>query len=331
MLLHIPIVQGKIASEAEKELSALLHAPVTVGRADIEWLNRLVLGDVSIDDQNGQKMFEADHISAGFKIWPLLHGQWVFTTVRLFGFSLNIERKTPDSPLNLQFVMDAFASKDTLSKTSIDLKINSIMIRRGRLRYDVLNVPFPDNRFSTGHIHLEDINGKIVLPTLHAPTFSVEIHKLSMKERSGFRLNKLSAFVTGNQDSVTVRQLKILLPQTQLHIAGASVRSSIDRLLKGQTEAPLTIQIEPSQISLRDLSAFVPAFQHASEPFRLSASASGTVDNLTINNLTVTQGRTLSLKAQMNLKNIRHPKKKLFIRKGKQLTTGVRKLRTAHP
>ena len=84
------------------------------------------------------------------------------------------------------------------------------MIRRGRLRYDVLNVPFPDNRFSTGHIHLDDINGKIVLPTLHAPTFSVEIHKLSMKERSGFRLNKLSAFVTGNQDSVTVRQLKIL-------------------------------------------------------------------------------------------------------------------------
>lgn len=309
MLLHIPIVQGKIASEAEKELSALLHAPVTVGRVDIEWLNRLVLGDVSVDDQNGQKLFEADHISAGFKIWPLLHGQWVFTTVRLFGFSLNIERETPDSPLNLQFVMDAFASKDTLSKTSINLKINSIMIRRGRLRYDVLNVPFPDNRFSTGHIHLDDINGKIVLPTLHAPTFSVEIHKLSMKERSGFRLNKLSAFVTGNQDSVTVRQLKILLPQTQLHIAGASVRSSIDRLLKGQTEAPLAIQIEPSQISLRDLSAFVPAFQHASEPFRLSASASGTVDNLTINNLTVTQGRTLSLKAQMNLKNIRHPKK----------------------
>lgn len=309
LLLHIPMVQEKIASEAEKELSARLNVPVTVGKVDIEWLNRLVLGDVSIDDQNGQKLFEADHISAGFKIWPLLHGQWVFTTVRLFGFSLNIERETPDSPLNLQFVMDAFASKDTLSKTSIDLKINSIMIRRGRLRYDVLNVPFPDNRFSTGHIHLDDINGKIVLPTLHAPTFSVEIHKLSMKERSGFRLNKLSAFVTGNQDSVTVRQLKILLPQTQLHIAGVSVQSSIDRLVKGQTEAPVAIQIAPSEISLSDLSAFVPAFQNASEPFQLSASASGTMDNLTVRDLTVRQGRTLSLKAQMNLKNIWHPEK----------------------
>ncbi|MGP1463012.1 translocation/assembly module TamB domain-containing protein [Tannerella sp.] len=303
------MVQEKIASEAEKELSARLNVPVTVGKVDIEWLNRLVLGDVSIDDQNGQKLFEADHISAGFKIWPLLHGQWVFTTVRLFGFSLNIERETPDSPLNLQFVMDAFASKDTLSKTSIDLKINSIIIRRGRLRYDVLNVPFPDNRFSAGHIHLEDINGKIILPTLHAPTFSVEIHKLSMKERSGFRLNKLSAFVTGNQDSVTVRQLKILLPQTQLHIAGVSVRSSIDRLVKEQTEAPLAIQIAPSEISLSDLSAFVPAFQNASEPFQLSASASGTMDNLTVRDLTVRQGRTLSLKAQMNLKNIWHPEK----------------------
>ena len=68
LLLHIPMVQEKIASEAEKELSARLDVPVTVGKVDIEWLNRLVLGDVSINDPNGRKLFEADHISAGFHL-----------------------------------------------------------------------------------------------------------------------------------------------------------------------------------------------------------------------------------------------------------------------
>lgn len=309
LLLHIPMVQEKIASQAEKELSARLDVPVSVGKVDIEWLNRLVLGDVSIDDQNGRRLFEADHISAGFKIWPLLHGQWVFTTVRLFGFSLNIERETPDSPLNLQFVIDAFASKDTLPKTNIDLQIKTILIRRGCLKYDVLSMPHPINRFSAGHIRVDEINGKIVLPALRNDELSVEIHKLSLEEQSGLRLNKLSAFVIGSQDSITVRELKVRLPQTQLDIPKASVRSSIDRLLKGQTDAPVEIQIAPSRIQLRDLSAFVPAFQNASEPFQLSASASGTIDNLTVRDLTVKQDRTLSLKAQMNLKSIWHPEK----------------------
>ena len=49
------------------------------------------------------------------------------------------EKHTPESPLNLQFVIDAFASKDSIKekRRNIDLRFNSIMIRRGNFSYNV--------------------------------------------------------------------------------------------------------------------------------------------------------------------------------------------------
>ena len=51
-----------------------------------------------LEDQDGKVMFEANHVAAGFEIMPLLEGKFVFTTVRLFGFSFNLRKHTPESP-----------------------------------------------------------------------------------------------------------------------------------------------------------------------------------------------------------------------------------------
>lgn len=72
--------------------------------------------------------------------------------MRLFGFSINLKKKTPDAPLNLQFVIDAFASKDTLKKNpNIDLRFNSILIRRGNFRYDVESEAPTPGKFNGKH------------------------------------------------------------------------------------------------------------------------------------------------------------------------------------
>lgn len=132
ILLKVPYVQQQVSKVASAELSSHLGVPVKIGNVDIEWFNRLVLDNLYLEDQEGKTLFEANHVAAGFEVLPLLKGKFVFSTVRLFGFSVNLKKKTPDSPLNLQFVIDAFASKDTVKKNPhIDLRFNSILIRRG--------------------------------------------------------------------------------------------------------------------------------------------------------------------------------------------------------
>ena len=90
-------------------------------------INYVVLENLYLEDESGTVLFDANHVSAGFEILPLLNGRIVFSTVRLFGFSVNLHKETPADKLNLQFVIDAFASKDTVKKQSnIDLRFNSI-------------------------------------------------------------------------------------------------------------------------------------------------------------------------------------------------------------
>lgn len=105
-------------------------------------LNRIIVEDVLLEDRRGREMLKVARLSAKFEILPLLKGKITITSVQLFGFSANMERETPQSPPNYQFVLDAFASKDTVkTQTNLDLRINSLLIRRGRITYDVLSEP----------------------------------------------------------------------------------------------------------------------------------------------------------------------------------------------
>ena len=111
LLLRIPLIQQKVAQAATQELSERLRVPVRIGNVNIRWFNRLVLEDLYLEAPSGTPLFNANHVSAGFDVLPLLHGRLVFSTVRLFGFTLHLSKESPQSPLNLQFLIDAFARK----------------------------------------------------------------------------------------------------------------------------------------------------------------------------------------------------------------------------
>ena len=140
VLLNIPYVQDKLSYIVTKELRKVLNTEVSVGKIDMGLLNRIIVEDVLLEDRRGREMLKVARLSAKFEILPLLKGKITITSVQLFGFSANMERETPQSPPNYQFVLDAFASKDTIKKeSSLDLRINSILIRRGRMSYHVLS------------------------------------------------------------------------------------------------------------------------------------------------------------------------------------------------
>ena len=139
VLLNIPYVQDKLSYIVTKELRKVLNTEVSVGKIDMGLLNRIIVEDVLLEDRRGREMLKVARLSAKFEILPLLKGKITITSVQLFGFSANMERETPQSPPHYQFVLDAFASKDTVkTQTNLNLRINSLLIRRGRIKYDVL-------------------------------------------------------------------------------------------------------------------------------------------------------------------------------------------------
>lgn len=286
-----------------------MNVPVRIGKIDFEWFNRLVLNDLYLEDENGDTLFEANHITIGFKPFPLLRGKFVFTTVRLFGFSLNLKKNTLDDKLNLQFVIDAFASRDTTKKSpNIDLQFNSILIRKGNFKYDVLSESATPNRFDAKHVDVKDISAKITLKAFSEDSLNANIKKMSFSESSGFDLDKLSLNIVGNRDSVFIQNFQIKLPKTDLKIDRANINlvevTDLDSFLD---RAPVTLDIAPSHIYLNELSSFIPAFRNFVDYVELSAEASGFINDIDLKRLTLKYMEKMLFIGKMSLRGITHP------------------------
>ncbi|MDO4755827.1 MAG: translocation/assembly module TamB, partial [Parabacteroides sp.] len=295
-----------MADIATTELSNHLKVPVRIGEVDIEWFNRLVLYDLYLEDEKGKVLLKANHVSAGLEIPPLFEGKLVFSAVRLFGFTFNLNKETPKDKLNLQFVIDAFAKKDTVKKEmKVDLRFNTVLLKRGNFTYDVASLPHTPNKFNPNHIHIKNLNAKISLDALNKDSLHAEIKKMSFEEASGFTLKKLAFEVCATRDSAILQNMEVKLPQTNLNIERAHILAAgADSLPDLFNQSPIYLDINPSQVCLQDLSPFVPAFKNFDETVELSADLSGYINDIFLKRLTLKYSDKMLFIGKMNLKNI---------------------------
>ena len=294
-----------------EELSDLLNTRVTIGRINIGLLNRIIIGDVLLDDQDEQEMLKVTRLSAKFDIMPFFKGKISISSVQLFGFNINLQKKTPDSPPNFKFVLDAFASNDTVKKdNSLDLRINSILIRRGRMAYHVLSEEETPGKFNAKHIHLQNIIANISLKALSKDSINLGIKRLSLDEKvSGFSLKKMSLKLVANSRQTSIDNFAIELPETSLkldtiHLIYDSLKA-FDRFTE---QVRFSFRTLPSQITLKDISPFLPALSHFKEPISLDMEVKGTVNQLTCSHLEITaDNRQFRLKGDVALQDLSHP------------------------
>lgn len=316
LLVKIPFFQRQIAQTTTAVLSDKLGVPVKIGQVDIEWLNRLVVEELYLEDQEGRVMFKANHVAASFDILPLFNGRLAFNTVRLFGPDVHLGRKSMADPLNLQFVIDAFAPKDTTPKNpNIDLRFNTVLIRQGRFRYDVEDAPLTPGKFNAKHVDVHDLSAKISLKALRRDSIHAQIKKFTLKESSGFSLEKLALSVIGNPDSLFLQKFEVKLPHSNLRIADARIDlTQVDSLNASVVDsALLRLKITPSHICLKDISAFVPAFQNFNDSVELSAKAKGTINHIDLENLTLKYSNKMLLVGQMELRGVTRPQEAFLL------------------
>jgi hypothetical protein len=308
VLLNMPSVQRKVKEKVVAELTQRLHVPVHIGRVHIEWFNRLTAEDLYIEDESGQPLFDADYVSAGFRPLPLLNRKFVFTSIRLFGFSFHLTKQTPDDRLNIQFIIDAFSRDTAQQSPDVDLKINTVLIRKGNIRYDVLNEEATPDVFNLAHINVQDINASISLAAFHSDTLNLKVKKMSLRESSGFMLDKLSLHMTGNKDSLNVSNFEIKLPESTLKIAHAHINYSgatqLDDILN---RAPIHIDITPSELYPGEFATFIPAFNNFHDPIVLSAEASGYINDINLQQLTLKYSEKMLFTGKMALKGVTRP------------------------
>ncbi|MFQ9809348.1 MAG: hypothetical protein ACLRYB_06975 [Segatella copri] len=150
----MPPVQAFIGSKVAGALAQKFGTQVSIGKVNLGFFNRIIIDDVMMLDQKGDSMICASRVSAKLDFLPLKDGKISVSSAQLFGLNANIYKQDAKSPMNIQFVLDSLASKDTTRHTPLDLHIGSLIIRHGAVAYNQRDIaPEPGVFFAAASRH----------------------------------------------------------------------------------------------------------------------------------------------------------------------------------
>ena len=200
-------MQRFIGSKVAGELSEKLGTEVSVGRVDLGFFNRIIIDDILILDQRQKEMLKASRVSAKIELLPLLDGRVSISAAQLFGARLQLYRDSAGADMNMQFVLDSLASRDTTTHSPLDLRINSLIIRHSNVSYDQLDATQTEGLLNPQHLNLSDISADLVLKALKEDSLNLNIKKLSFREQSGLQVKRLTMHVEASGKQATLNWL----------------------------------------------------------------------------------------------------------------------------
>lgn len=287
VLLSLASFQNKLRDIASGELSQLLGAEVVIGRLSLHPFSRLSVHDLNLVVES-DTVAKISTVSAGFSPWRLLtKGDLIVNYALIDSFDIALNRATPDAPLNIQPVIDKLKSKEPKKEPSkFQLEINTVRLRRGTIRYDVLSASAAEaGLFNPNHIAVTDLSLNANMPTLSGEDVVVELKHLAFKERSGFELSELKTDFELDSHQISLANFEVSLPNTHLALADLSLEiDSTKNIGKAFVKEGLTVSLKSgSDVYLPDLQAFVPRLSSVKQALALNFTAHATTKNIDIN------------------------------------------------
>ncbi len=304
--LELDVVQRKVSTIAERQLSNLLNADVSIGSVSIAPFNRAWLRDVSVcvgDSHESDTIARIRRLGAGIDIYRLIHGDLVIGYAELIGADLHLKRDSANAPLNIEPIIKALSSQDTLNnKKPYDLQIRTVVLRRINLSYDVCDRPIDSIRFNPDHIQLRDLRADLQIPRISNEETSINLRRLDFSEKSGFSLSDLRFKALISPGLLTITDLDVELPHSRILLNAFSFplpdkdRSEWSKRVSLH-EINSTI-LRGSYITPSDFSSFVPILDIFQSPVQIEANVDGTINHLNINTVNISypdNNLTLSL------------------------------------
>ena len=279
LVVRIPAVQSALGTAVASAMSKKFGTPVSVGRVDLGIFNRIIIDDVAMLDKRGKNLMEASRLSAKFSYTDLVRGKITITSAQIFTPKFNLYKENDLSKPNFQFVIDSLASKDTTRHSRVNLAINSLIIRHGRMTWNQRDKPIIKT-FDPYHLSVSDISSHIVFEIVDGSSYHVFLKKLSLREASGLDLRALSFKAKATKKSLTIDGFSLSLPHSDIVVP--HMEASFDKKMRG-----FAATLALSRINPYDFRAFVPVLASVNRPVLVKMTARGRKRRVRISQLEV--------------------------------------------
>lgn len=291
MALSLPWVQNLIRVECEALLSEKTGAEVSIGDLGIRPFGRATLRRVAVVN-DGDTLMRVDHLSAGINVTELIvHQNVVVDFAEVTGLDLRLRRASAGAPLNIQPIIDALSQKeDGKGHSKFDLRVNTVVIRKGMLSYDVDDEPTVAGAFDPNHAAVSNLRADVSIPRLSDSAIKINLRRLAFAERSGMEITDFHADLEYSPEGFGWQKMVIEMPGTRIMPADfhESVRS-VGNIAMGLSDRKLKFGLLPgSYISTEDVAPLYPPLRDYDATLDVNADIDANLNVINLNELSIT-------------------------------------------
>jgi len=304
----LPSVQTWAAQKVASYLSSELNTNIRLKGLDIEFFKTIVLEDVLIEDLHADTLLSVHKLKVS--VGPILLEKKKFTlnTLTLDQPVIHLKYYKNEKDINLQFLVDYFSSPaDTSVKDTIplDLKIKSLKIINADVVYDDANLPFEvPGVIDYDHIHVRNFDAEFKGFSLWHGEIRSEIKKISLKEKCGFEIEKLSGNLKFTNQEIEVSNLLLLTPHSNIHDYYSMRFDSLSDFGDYINKVRMYADFNQSIVSFKDIRYFASAISKYTQVLMMNGKVNGTVAHLKSKDIEVFTGKSTKLRGEISIKGL---------------------------
>lgn len=288
--LSIPAVQNSLRKKAESELSAFLGGKVEIGNVILRPFNEVRFEEVSIYTPEGQRCISVATLGAGISLWSLISsGRIVVNYAEVISLDAKIIQAQQHGPLNIDFIINAFAPKDKNKPPSqFDVVLRNVVIRKSRISFDRDYIPRDraSGLLDFNHVNLSDFRADVAFPVLKNDSVVVDLHRLAFDEKSGLSVNSLSLEACITPKGLSVSDLNLRLVDSDIAVSDLTLKyDGYDDLPNALQRENFNLEVIASPLNVSEFSCFYDPLSEWTEPCRFSLDVSGSLNKFTVKNL----------------------------------------------
>ena len=300
ILLSIPPVQNKIKDIAQTELTKLLGGEVIIDHLYIMPFNEAVVEGVKVMTPENELCLQLEKVGAGINLTKFItRGEIEITYGEIIGLDGRIWQKKEGEPLNIHFIIDAFAPKNkNKPKQKFDLQLRNVVLRKCRLKFDREWIPHVDiaDKIDFNHLGISDLKADITFPRIKNDDFTIDLRRMALKVSGGLDLEKLAFKCHFTSTSLSVENLVIQLPATEIRPSDIVLSyKDYSDILPSILNTQHTFVLVDNAVTPSDLKGILPELAYFNDPVFITLEATGDAENVALTRLSVADKKDLEL------------------------------------
>jgi len=287
--LKSPKMQTYITKNLAEKLSQELNTEVTIEGVDIKFIKTIVLEGVLIKDLHKDTLLYVNYFSLDVSNYNLDSNYFNISEVELRNTAFYLKKYLGEDALNLQFIIDHFATEDTVTTTArwlIDgenLSLNNIHFKY----HDENSTDTIISGINFKDLDLIVSNGSFHKMHVIGDTLIGKIENLNVTEKSGFEVNKFTAMTSISSIHAAIDELHLITNSSEiigeLNFSYNKYEDYSDFINEIQIESHL----DSTKLNLSDIAYFVPVLNGADQEVIISSEFKGSVNSFILSDIDI--------------------------------------------